>query len=328
MTFRQKSAERVVADLKGLLGPHPSRMVCMVDNIMPHGYFRTLLPRLADELPGLHVFYEQKANLSLDQVIALMDAGVKVIQPGIEALSTPLLKRMDKGVTARQNLALLRHARSVGLALNWNLLYAFPGDSAAEYRDMLDLFPLIRHLPPPTGTSRLSIDRFSPYFFDAERYGVANLRPMRSYAEVFPDHADRESLAYHFEADYASGCLEEPGLVAALNAEVESWIDAWARPDVAPPVLSLSRIGEDAFLLLDTRGLDGTRPIRFLDGSSAGLLLRGVPTSRRAEAAWAVEGKLLAPLDGWLEPLATGGVEVLREFEAPARRAVLPVVAI
>ena len=80
----------------------------MVDNIMPHSYFSSVLPRVAAEVPGLHIFYEQKANLTLSKIELLKQAGVAVIQPGIEALSTPLLKLMKKGVRASQNLALLR----------------------------------------------------------------------------------------------------------------------------------------------------------------------------------------------------------------------------
>src|SRR5262249_51859847 len=132
MAFRAKSPDRVLSELKELLAKHPSNKVSMVDNIMPHPYFRDFLPRLGRQLPGLHVFYEQKANLSLDQVLTLKRAGVAVIQPGIEALCSSLLKRMDKGVSASQNLTLLRYARAADLAVNWNLLYAFPGDQAEE----------------------------------------------------------------------------------------------------------------------------------------------------------------------------------------------------
>ena len=64
---------------------------------MPRSYFKTLLPRLPTELPGIQVFYEQKSNLTLDQVEALRKAGVCDIQPGIEALSSALLTRMRQG---------------------------------------------------------------------------------------------------------------------------------------------------------------------------------------------------------------------------------------
>ena len=117
MASREKSPDRVLAELKVLLGDSPSRQVVMTDNIMPHAYFRTLLPRLPDELPGVEIMYEQKANLSLEQVRALARAGVREIQPGIEALSSGLLALMAKGTTAAQNIALLRYARATRLRL-------------------------------------------------------------------------------------------------------------------------------------------------------------------------------------------------------------------
>src|SRR5579864_6344189 len=146
MEFRQKTAGRVIAELREITTRHGIPRVCMTDNIMPHRYFESLIPRLGHEVSGLYLFYEQKANLTLQQVVALSNAGVKIIQPGIEALSSDLLRRMDKGVTARQNIALLRYARAARLEMNWNLLYGFPGDGAEEYRQTLDLLRHMRHL--------------------------------------------------------------------------------------------------------------------------------------------------------------------------------------
>ena len=71
LTHREKSPDRVLADLKQLTVAHPTRRICMSDNIMPHSYFRSLVPRLAEEVPGVEIFYEQKSNLTLGQVSAL-----------------------------------------------------------------------------------------------------------------------------------------------------------------------------------------------------------------------------------------------------------------
>src|SRR5450759_2538051 len=111
----------------------------MVDNIMPYDYFQTLLPTLARSSLQAQIFYEQRANLRLWQVKSLRNAGIAVIQPGIEALSTPLLRLMRKGVSAAQNIRLLRYCRSCSLAVNWNLLYAFPQDRLSWYEDTLRL---------------------------------------------------------------------------------------------------------------------------------------------------------------------------------------------
>lgn len=322
MVFRQKSPQKVIAELREVTGRHGLPRVCMVDNIMPHGYFQTLLPRLEREVPGLHLFYEQKANLTLEQVLALKKAGVALVQPGIEALSTPLLRLMDKGVTARQNIALLRYARSARLEMNWNLLYGFPGDAAGDYEDTLKLIPYLRHLQPPSDLCRLSIDRFSPYFDRPAQYGIRSARPMDSYFAVLPDGADIPRIAYHFLGDYDSGSLADPGLVSRLEEAVNDWKRLWAAEEGDVPLLALVELAPDSYVLMDTRGIPGCQTIRFLNRSEAQAALVSHPLRQSNPASeWAREQGLALALDDWHVALATAGPEVLAGFESAARGA-------
>lgn len=316
MQFREKSAERVISELRELTERHGVRRVCMVDNIMPYNYFKTLIPRLGEEVPSLQIFYEQKANLSLDRVIALKKAGVAIIQPGIEALSTELLRRMDKGVTAQQNIALLRHARSVDVNLTWNLLYGFPGDKAEDYWRTLGNLPYLRHLQPPSGPCRLSVDRFSPYFFASSKYGIRSLRPMDGYFSVLPDTAEVAKIAYHFFGDYDSESLSDAELLKRLETEIDSWRNAWETEDGPPPVLSVVALSSDDFVIVDTRGLNDTLPIHFINRAQAIAALIPRPSVEHDETiAWSQENRLAIELDGWHVPLATASPTLLQELE-------------
>jgi len=320
MEFRERSADRVIEDLRALVQRHGVPRVCMTDNIMPHRFFRTLIPRLGQEVPGLEMFYEQKANLTLEQVAALANAGVKIIQPGIEALSTDLLKRMDKGVTARQNIALLRYARSVGVEMNWNLLYGFPGDAADSYRRTVELLPHLRHLQPPSAPCRLSIDRFSPYFFASSRYGIRSIQPMDSYASVLPDGADARKIAYHFLGDYDSDVLSDASLLKSLEEGVAVWRSYWEGAEGQPPVLTILSLDEDQFMVVDTRGLDHTVGMQFIDREQAAAALTGRALGEDdATSRWARGCGLAVEYEGWHVPLATASTEVLAEFEKQAR---------
>jgi ribosomal peptide maturation radical SAM protein 1 len=325
MEHREKSADRVIQELQHLLASHPTRKVCVVDNIMPRSYFRTLLPRLAAEVPGIRAFYEQKSNLSLDNVVALQAAGICDIQPGIEALSTSLLKRMDKGVTARQNIALMRYARATGLTLTWNLLYAFPGDQAADYEQTLALVPLLRHLEPPGGMSHLSIDRFSPYFGAPEKYGIANLRPMPGYEAVIPAGADPRLIGYHFIGDYPSAARDHPDVIKQLKAEVDRWMALWRSDDEALPALALTPMSEDHYILFDSRGLEGAEEIQFIDRDQVSVALTGRRLDERDDVVeWALRAGVVAELDGRYVPLATADPAVIREFEEERLDDILP----
>lgn len=320
MVFRQKSPDRVISELQQLCRQHPTNKVCMVDNIMPHTYFDSLLPRLAEELPDLHMFYEQKANLTIERVALLKSSGVQVIQPGIEALSTPLLRLMKKGVSAAQNIALLRYARIVDLAVNWNLLYAFPGDRLEWYASTAELMPLLRHLNPPTGLCHLSIDRFSPYFERPHEYQITNLQAMPPYFDVLPDQVDHHQIAYHFEGAYSSESREHPEFMKEIEKAIEEWREVWKPTDKALPVLEVAPLSNDLFLVADSRGLPDSPEFEFVNLARASIALVG-PTilSGPEEADWALKRKVCVELDGNIVPLATAPAGVLHSLEEAVR---------
>jgi hypothetical protein len=269
------------------------------------------------------LFYEQKANLSLAQVMALKQAGVFEIQPGIEALSTSLLKRMDKGVSARQNIALLRYARAAELNLSWNLLWGFPGDQRQEYEETLALLPLLRHLQPPTGFYHLSIDRFSPYFDRPADYGLRQLKPFGGYAQLLPEGVDLDQVAYCFVADYDCDSHCHPELIITIQRELKAWQAAWQAAIKlsstikmpTPPLLRVSVEADGHYLLRDTRGLPDTEERYWLTRSQASAVLAARPFIPTAEIKWALERKVGVVLGDWYVPLATAEPLLLQEFE-------------
>lgn len=323
MTFREKSPGRVLKQLPALFHSHPTAKILMVDNIMPSGYFANLLPELSRLNLGMHIFYEQKANLTLAKVQALKDAGVAIIQPGIEALSSHLLKLMKKGVKASQNIALLRYARAVDMSVNWNLLYGLPGDNEEDYMATLELIPLLWHLNPPSGACHLSIDRFSPYFDRPADYGITNIRPMDAYLSIFPPSVPVDSIAYHFVGDYDTACRRAPMLVSSLQNGIECWRSLWNQPEKKPPVLLIEEMDQENYLLIDTRCEDSEKHVvSFIDKQKASVALVG---TRREFAddpvcSWALrESKVAVELDGMIVPLATARAELLLRFEKESR---------
>ena len=319
MAFREKSPDHMITGARRLLLRYPTQQLGMIDNIIPHSYFRTVLPRLARELPPARIFYETKSNLTLEKVQLLRRAGVNLIQPGIEALSSSLLRRMKKGVLARQNLALLRYARASGLGVSWNLLTEFPGDQWEDYEETLALIPLIHHLAPPTGVYPVSFDRFSPYFNEPSAYGIEHLEPEENYDRVFPPSANLHSLAYHFVGKYDCAQTSHPELRDLLDCAWREWRDSWKAGSPAP-TLSLAPGDDGYYTLMDTRGLEGTDMFQFLNEEEARTVLIGGPLERQPLANWAIDRKLAVALDGWCVPLAVTNVETWRRLEARAPR--------
>jgi ribosomal peptide maturation radical SAM protein 1 len=199
-----------------------------VDNILPKSYLKEVLP-LLDTPPDMEIFYEVKADLSEEEIAVLSKAGVRQIQPGVEALATSTLKLMKKGTTVFQNVKLLKLCALYGIKPHWNLLLGFPGEGAESYRRYIELLPLLVHLQPPSGAFPVRFDRFSPYFYKAQEYKL-DLHPLDFYSMVYPfDDADLKNFAYYFAdrnimADYFTTMAKWVGKVRAKVAE---WQSRW-----------------------------------------------------------------------------------------------------
>jgi ribosomal peptide maturation radical SAM protein 1 len=314
MGYREKSPEKVIRELQALTGHTQIRRVEMTDNIMPHSYFSTLIPMLAEADLGLDIFYEQKANISLEKILALRAAGVSRIQPGIEALSDDLLLLMRKGTSKKQNIALLRYARSCDLTVDWNLLSGFPGDREEWYQETLDSLPSLVHLPPPTGFYALNFDRFSPYFEQADRYGIEDLTPAPSYVEAFPTCDYLPDLAYHFQGKSNGFTMDKSETLRRLNSAVEVWRSRWDTPGGTPPCLEVVDLGSDEYILIDTRGLPGSFIMQPITADQASVAL-SFHTEEGPATRWGEEYHVCLRGRGGFSPLACASPKILDRFE-------------
>lgn len=310
MSYRSKSAEKVVSDLDEMRRYSVKRLL-MVDNIMPHGFFSTLLPELERRRFGYQTFFEQKANITFDKMRKIARAEITMIQPGIEALSDDLLREMKKGVKTFQNIATLRYAGILDVFVNWNLLYAFPGDREISYTETADLVPFLTHLAPPSGVSHLSIDRFSPYFEKPEDFGITAYWPMQAYFDCFPDSIDIDSIAYHFEGEYPTASRRDPDSVEELKYRVDEWIAAWRSSGRPNPTLRVMPVSKTQFILLDTREV-AAQPVTFIDSDKAMAALTG--QGSETAKAWAIDSRVALMIGENFVPLALTTPEVFEAF--------------
>lgn len=223
MAFRSKSAVRAIDELNFLVGRWQLDFVEIVDNILDMKYFNDMLPALADLGRSVSLFYEVKANLTREQVRILRDAGVRRIQPGIESMSDHVLKLMRKGTTALRNIQLLKWCKEYGIAVDWNILYGFPGETKEDYESMLELLPSIRFFDPPSACGPVRLDRFSPYFNEPAEFGIINIRPLAPYKYLYPFGDERLSrIAYYFDYGYQAD-IDPIGIASNVIDYVEDW---------------------------------------------------------------------------------------------------------
>ncbi|MFC5994082.1 RiPP maturation radical SAM C-methyltransferase [Pseudonocardia hispaniensis] len=223
--FRSKSPQRVLAELSALADRHDVCSFVAVDNILDVRYIPTLFAEIERARLDYSFFYEVKANLTREQIRTLHRGGVRRVQPGIESLSTHVLRLMRKGCTMLQNVRCMKWCAYYGIGVNWNLIWGFPGETVEDYKDELEVLRAIRHLEPPVGYGRIWLERFSPHYTDPA-FPVRHRRPEASYRYVYPDHVDLVKAAYFF--DYEMGDTLAPETHRATHEFVSRWRAEWA----------------------------------------------------------------------------------------------------
>ena len=231
MKFRAKSSEQVAREMAYLSSRYDTTRFRLVDNIIDMKYVENLFGTFAQDRRDLDVFIETKSNLQKHQIRLLAMGGVRCMQPGLESLSQPQLRAMDKGVTPMQNLVCLKWCFYYRVAVSWNILLGFPGETNDDYLRQIDLIPSLVHLQPPEGAGKFWLERFSPYHTRAHEYGIRIIGPGMAYEYVYDARqVDVAKIAYDFEYELDQWPVD-PHVYQELVASVQEWQRRAASPD-------------------------------------------------------------------------------------------------
>ena len=287
LVYRHRRADRVLADLHALRERHGINTYRFADYILPHRYYDTLLPALADLDRPFRLSGEIKANVSEDRVARLKRAGFREVQPGIESFSSSVLRKMRKGVSSVQNVYTLLLGRRFGIRVHYNILYGFPDDDPADYARMAALLPRLVHLDAPNSCVPVQITRYAPLHSRPEAFGLAPPSPEPCYELLFSrDYLDAtgfgiEDFCYYFERSFENG----PALSRSYAA-IRRTVGAWREfPGKQVAGLHVAGVDDDGLRIVDGRG--GSEVVHRLDAALAELLAaceRPISMSKLAEA--------------------------------------------
>ncbi len=265
MRYRRRSPDLVLAELNRQARRHRRTVFTATDNILDLDYLKDFFPQVAASRLDYTFFYETKANLKREQIRVLVDGGVRMIQPGIESLSTPVLRLMNKGTTMALNVRLLKWSQYYGLRVAWNVLTGFPGETLEDYTSQIRLAHLLRHLPPPTSVADFLLERSGTYPCQDNGY-FRDVRPMGAYSLIYPPEMKVDELANCFETERVRD-PRIPGALAELRAAVLEWKELWSQPK--RPLLFYRRIADG--IEIDDRRVPSHPQVQWLGGQEATL---------------------------------------------------------
>ena len=183
--YRYKHAEGLLQELRHHIDDHHCLDYTFCDNALPPKETDRFFEAVEKWGIDLDFFAEIRA-VSQPKTLALYrQGGLSGVQVGIEALSSTLLEKMNKGTTVIENLAVLKYCKESNIRLDGNLIVEFPGSVQAEAEETL--VNLDYALPfHPLSVATFFLGQGSPIDRDPKRYGIDAVSRHGYYASLFP----------------------------------------------------------------------------------------------------------------------------------------------
>lgn len=217
--YRQRSARNIATVMRKLADRYRGTHFAFLDNIVRKRGFDELIDQIAALDLDAMIFHEARANLRPLEILRFNEIGLRVVQFGLEGLSTSFLRRINKGTTAIMNLEVMKTCAELGVRSASNLILNFPGctqQEADETVDMIDRYAFAFE-PPETANFELGIDSVVMRF--PGEFGIANVRNHDRYADVIAPEDFAKLVTFQFSYDFA----EHPANWAGVRARVEEW---------------------------------------------------------------------------------------------------------
>ena len=264
--FRRKTATTILNEFDKLSGRYGVNRFEMVDNVLDPGLINSLAPELIKLGTPYDIFFEVRAGLERPQFERLRNAGIIWVQPGIESLHSEVLKLMNKGSEAWQNVQILKWCSQFGLRCSWILMHGLPGEEDQWYEEMAESLPALFHLQAPRSLTRVRYVRFSHYHENPQKYGL-KLSPAKPFSLVYPiPENDLANLVYYFDeeeqlrrqtAPFLSEFMLAPGFLRVKKIQ-QDWIRD--QDGDSPSLLTMQTQG-DELLIRDSRPIAGSSEV-------------------------------------------------------------------
>jgi len=218
--YRAKSPGKIVAEIDDLTSAYKSLSVAFMDNVLPLRTLKTVFEQLAGLGKDLCLFAEIRAGVSSDTLRVMRTAGVKELQIGIEALSSRLLKKLNKGASCLDNLEIIKNCEELGLTNVSNLITHFPGSDAEDVAETLRALEFAQPFRPLKPV-RFWLGRGSPVSNDPKAYGLQAVYNHPHYAVLLPPEIVHK-VRFMVQA-YRGDLVKQHNLWRPVIRQVKAW---------------------------------------------------------------------------------------------------------
>jgi ribosomal peptide maturation radical SAM protein 1 len=269
--YRTKKSDQVVAEIDSMTSRYGLLSIAFVDNVIPPKQTVPIFKTLASLKKDFHLFCELKASVTDHELRFLKQAGLDEVQVGIEALSTGLLKKMNKGTTTIQNIEIMKHCEALSIKNISNLLICFPG---SDEKDVAQTLEAISFLQPfrPLKTVFFWLGLASPVYQNYKAFGLQAVYNHPNYRLLFPQKIV-QNIDFIIQ-DYQGDKARQRHLWRPVIDAVSAWKKTYEKLQEkasGDPILSY-RDGRE-FMIIRQRRITGDPQNHRLTGTSRAIYL-------------------------------------------------------
>lgn len=182
--FRCRSPEKVNDDIRTLSKRYNALSFRFMDNLLPQNSAK-LFETMADQEASYHFFFEVRAQTPPRVVRLMKKAGANVIQCGVEALSTSVLKKFNKKSRFIHNLQSMKLCEELEIETENALIANYPPCTAEDVEETARNIEYCLAYQPVVLTTYLLYSG-SPDFKKREENGFHSIRNDASYRFIYP----------------------------------------------------------------------------------------------------------------------------------------------
>jgi ribosomal peptide maturation radical SAM protein 1 len=269
--YRTKQPEQLVSEIDQLTTKYRTLSVAFVDNLLPLKTSRDVFRRMIKLKKDVRLFGEIRAATPRQDLFLMRAAGMQEVQIGIEALSTRLLKKLNKGTTAIQNIEIMKNCEMLGIQHSSNLIVHFPGSDDKDVAETLQNLEFTFSFRP-LRMVHFWLGLGSPVWQDPKTFGIKAMFNHRNYTDIFPLDVVK-SMQFTIQA-YRGDLGYQKRLWQPVKKKLKAWKRAYAKLHQGPKhknILSF-RDGRN-FLIIYQRRLDSETMTHRLEGTSRAIYL-------------------------------------------------------
>ena len=224
--YRTKAPDQVIDEIDRLTGRYQVLSLAFADNAFPLKDVDRIIEGIRHNGRQLSIFTELRADPPPAMLESLRSAGIDTVQVGIEALSSRLLKKMNKGTRAIDNICLMKHCLACGIDSASNLMLHFPSSDANDVADTLYALDFVTGYRP-LKTVSFWLGLSSPVHRFAKRFDVRAVYPHPNLKKLFPARvADR--LPFMIQG-YRGDRQRQKRLWRPVQQKVDQWTKAYGK---------------------------------------------------------------------------------------------------